>query len=467
MRQLGDDSSVEQFCTYLTAISLFIKGDSFSEDKARVFELSDNKHIETNILTGDDYGKVELVNEQDRSLNLATFNFLETFLDDEINNPNKASNQFHPLDIVYLSNYDEKLQAVVKTPTIALYAKYLGDKGEWGDVLTATFAVIDVISIIFSGYALASGVRGIARIFAIADITISTINLAILSPAVRQALSKTEAGKWFVTHWPIISFCVSAGMLSHYLAKGILKYGKTVKGQLKNNPKLSKQIEELIEESKKVGGHAQGRSIVVTSNPVKVKAFEESFEKLNNLWLKGKLTGDNAIEYLEEAIVHFNHKVVNGKVIQIDFTNCGNTVEALHNFLKSGRIIPAGKSSFQSTKTVATKFKAGRFNDIGKNLDEIKRLNENPVLIRDGESFILYGVLDKQKVIGRNGVFDYNMKGHYMYGIKRNKTIHLYDPQTGEFAIFNTTRGSNFMKILTDPWENIRFREGYQYLKIE
>ncbi len=247
-----DDSSVEQFCTFLTAIVLAIKGKSFSEDKARVFELSDNKHIETNILTGDNYGKVELVNEQDRPFNLFTFNFWETFIDDEINNPNNASNQFHPFDIVYLSYYDEMLQAHVKIPTIAIYAKYLGDKGEWEDVLTATFAVIDVISIIFSGGALVAGVRGIARIFAIIDITVSTINLAILSPAIKRALSRTEAGKWFVTHWPIISFCVSAGMLSHYLAKGILKYGKTVKGQLKNNPKLGKQIDELIEESEKI-----------------------------------------------------------------------------------------------------------------------------------------------------------------------------------------------------------------------
>ncbi|MEC4004911.1 hypothetical protein OX283_009610 [Flavobacterium sp. SUN052] len=45
---------------------------------------------------------------------------------------------------------------------------------------------------------------------------------------------------------------MNAGTISYYLAKGIIKYHKQVQQQLKNEPQLSKQIDELVEESKKV-----------------------------------------------------------------------------------------------------------------------------------------------------------------------------------------------------------------------
>ena len=88
-------------------------------------------------------------------------------------------------------------------------------------------------------------------------------------------------------------------------------------------------------------------------------------------------------------------------------------------------------------------------------------------MIKDGQSFIFYGVFYKRKVTGRNGIFDYDTNGHYMYGIKRNKTIHLYDPQTGEFAKFNTTKGSKFMNLIINEWGRLIYKYGYQYLTIE
>ncbi|MEC4004907.1 zincin-like metallopeptidase toxin domain-containing protein [Flavobacterium sp. SUN052] len=45
---------------------------------------------------------------------------------------------------------------------------------------------------------------------------------------------------------------MSAGTISYYLAKGIVKYHKQVQQQLKNEPQLSKQIDELVVESEKV-----------------------------------------------------------------------------------------------------------------------------------------------------------------------------------------------------------------------
>lgn len=55
-----------------------------------------------------------------------------------------------------------------------------------------------------------------------------------------------------MSHWGIISFCVSLGTISYYLAKGIAKYGKQFKTQVQNEPQLTKQVDELVEESKRV-----------------------------------------------------------------------------------------------------------------------------------------------------------------------------------------------------------------------
>lgn len=223
LKGFDDDNLTKQFCNYLTAVTFLYTKQNI--EKSRNFATSDNTHIETNILYGDEEGKVELRNE----LQLPTFglfglNFINLFTEDvEINNSKKQNNQFHPLDIIYISQYDENNKEVEKYPSIALYGKHLGDKSEWSDVTDAALAVIDIIGIIISAGALNAGVRGAARLFAIIDISISTINLALLNPDLRNRLSKTEAGRWFVNHWGIISFCASMGTISYYLAKGIVK----------------------------------------------------------------------------------------------------------------------------------------------------------------------------------------------------------------------------------------------------
>ncbi|GGB85088.1 hypothetical protein GCM10007424_26420 [Flavobacterium suaedae] len=248
-----DENSIKEFCTYFTALTFLIAGEDI---KPRTFTVSEdgNAHIESNILFGDEEGKVKITNEL--QLPVVGFDSLSIFRylfgkDIEINNPDNESNQFHPLDIIYIKKLDSDLNEVETIPTIALYGKYLGDTSEWSDVTDAALAVVDVIGIITSGGALSAGIRGAARLFAILDVAVSTINLGMAIPGAKGALSKTEAGKWFVTHWGLLSFCVSMGTISYYLAKGIVKYGAKFKEQLKNK-KLAKQIDDLIEESKKV-----------------------------------------------------------------------------------------------------------------------------------------------------------------------------------------------------------------------
>nr|WP_225990337.1 zincin-like metallopeptidase toxin domain-containing protein [Flavobacterium sp. SaA2.13] len=252
--EFDDENAIKEFCTYFTGLSFLKAGEDINP---RTFTVSEdgNSHIETNILFGDEEGKVEITNE----LQLPVFRFdglgIFTYLfgeDVELNNPDSKSNQFHPLDIIYIKKFDADLNEVEIIPTIALYGKYLGDKREWSDVTDVALAVVDIISIITSGGALSAGVRGAARLFAVIDIAVSTINLGITIPGVKEELNKTEAGRWFVSHWGVLSFCFSAGTISYYLAKGIIKHAAKFKEQVKNNKQLTKKVDDLVQESEKV-----------------------------------------------------------------------------------------------------------------------------------------------------------------------------------------------------------------------
>lgn len=322
--EFDDDTYTEQFFLYLTAIASY-KQEGKDIDDIRTFNLNENTHIETNILYGDEEGKVELTNEFQLPVNPLSPVASLFIKDIEINKPKNGSNQLHPLDLIYIQRYDPILDEAIKVPSVAIYGKYLGDRSEWADVLTATFAVIDLVSILLSAGALSAGVRGIARIFAIIDISVSTINLAILEPRIKGALIKTDAGKWFVAHWPLISFCVSSGMISVYLAKGILKYGNQVKSQV-NNKRFSENIDELMNESRKVVDEGEIKKPVGGNGPLgegeEIGKFskrrfnpEKAGGKILNLSWKDVEITQEGIEIVKKHLSRFEDVEANRKMI--------------------------------------------------------------------------------------------------------------------------------------------------------
>jgi len=251
----------ELFCQCISAITFVVEGNNVETKlrEARKFSIGGPNHIESNIASGDEEGKVGLTNEFDSfSLGMATLPLnmasLITFFykDVEINNPENKSNQFHPLDIIYIERYDPDTEQTEYIPTIALYGKYLGDKSEWDDIKLATTVVLNIVGIILSGGTLAAGAVGIARLFAIVDITISTIDLLTLTPGIQKLLKDSEGGKWFLSHWHMISFCVNLGTISYYLAKGIVKYRGQISQHLKGNSQLAENFKKLANESSEI-----------------------------------------------------------------------------------------------------------------------------------------------------------------------------------------------------------------------
>jgi hypothetical protein len=176
-----------------------------------------------------------------------------------------------------------------------------------------------------------------------------------------------------------------------------------------------KGLKEYFEEF--LGGNNYGKSIVETNNPVKVQEFIEGLEKLSKIKIV------NSIDYIKDAMPYFNHKAIGDEVIQISKLNCGNTVESVVNFLKTGKIKLAEPSLMQGLEGVATKFGGGSFSDV-----TIPRLKE---ILNDGEISIIYG---PKKYLPSGKV-----EGHYFVGMKKNNQLHLFDGQTGEYVIFSQT----------------------------
>jgi hypothetical protein len=187
--------------------------------------------------------------------------------------------------------------------------------------------------------------------------------------------------------------------------------------------------------SRHLGGGNYGDSIIATSDKLKVKQFARGLERLREL----NITAENALDHLEEAMPYFNHEIIDGVVVQIDNLNCGNTIEVINEFLKSGKIIKAEPSGYQGLKEVSKKFGGGHFIPA-----KIPRMKD---LMKEGEKVVVYGIKQIIPMRGLRGITEESTKGHFFYGLKKNGELHFYDGQTGEFVKFDprSTKYGNFV----------------------
>lgn len=190
--------------------------------------------------------------------------------------------------------------------------------------------------------------------------------------------------------------------------KKILEFYRKLK---KNEKRLGEFLEEQIHE----GGNSL-KSIVATTDSEEIKAFEEGLKQFSKTIAK-------PFEKMPEAMPYFNHKSIGTEVIQIGDENCGNVVDVLVEYLKTGKLRLAEPSSMQGFETVAAKCGGGKFSDIG-----IPRLE---AVLGDGDIAVIYGA-QKYHPSGR-------VDGHYFVAVKVDKKVHLLDGQSGEFAIYDVS----------------------------
>ena len=104
-------------------------------------------------------------------------------------------------------------------------------------------------------------------------------------------------------------------------AKEVIEYEDELR-KTANKADEVKQMDELIEHLDKIAGMAE--NIKTTKD---VKKFLASAEKL------AKINPGEVLKYLDEALQHFNHKVIGNQVVQISDTNCSLLVQKVDEFL--------------------------------------------------------------------------------------------------------------------------------------
>ena len=196
---------------------------------------------------------------------------------------------------------------------------------------------------------------------------------------------------------------------------------KIVALQLKSALKKfrGKQLEDYLDELVELAGMAE--NLATTKN---VDLFLASATRLESL----NITAKTAMQYLDEALVHFNYQVIDDLVIQIGDKNCVYVVEAVEEYLRTGKIIKVIPSDVQSIYSLASKYK-GTF--LTKTIPQIGDL------MKDGERGIIYGVRNPAN------------KSHVFNVIKINGTLKMVGGQSGLPAVIRQSGYTEFKYLKT------------------
>lgn len=131
--------------------------------------------------------------------------------------------------------------------------------------------------------------------------------------------------------------------------------------------KAGGDIGKLEEEFSRLAGMAE--NIFVSREVLTIEKFEAGWKALQEAIIEGKITAENAIDFIDEARIYFNHKVIiNAKgekeIAQIGSNNCVEVVKVVEEFFRTGKINTASFSEAQQYRELE-KFYNGRFDTYG------------------------------------------------------------------------------------------------------
>lgn len=388
---------------------------------------------------------------------------------------------YHPFYPIYLKDIESqetemKLDSVV--PAFMLKANR--DKQFWSNVITSAEYAADILTTVSgvgnigkfrylakfaakaeklsfvskAGQAVANVRKAVAATAAVVEITSGTVNTLLKLSGARDASwgkSLSEYLFWLelLSLSGELSVAIHNGLRKN--AKEILEHEDDIRKSAKNAEE-TKQIDHALEELKHEGGHIAGESLFATRDAEKVKAFREGLKKFSE---KVK----NPFDHIQEAMPYFNHYLKDDIIAQVHKYNCGNVVESVINFLKTGELKLAKESGYQTFEKVAPKFGGGHFQPARP----FGRLKE---LMKEGEIAVIYGVKSVENVKGPGGIIGQSTKGHYFVGMKKGGELHLFDGQTGEYVVF-ALKDEKFAKFIESKYTKQYASEkegGFKYL---
>jgi hypothetical protein len=178
--------------------------------------------------------------------------------------------------------------------------------------------------------------------------------------------------------------------------KGFLRWIEELIKGIKSGK--AKNGEELLEDVERAVGMAENLKTTIN-----VEEFLASAKRLENI------RPEEALKYLDEALVHFNHEVVDGVVVQISNKNCAVVVQRVDEYIRTGKITKAVAS-----KTTDIKILQDKYSRTFLSIEGLPSLNK---LFKDGDRGIVAGL-------------KYDEEGHVFNVIRENGVLKFIDGQS-------------------------------------
>lgn len=159
-----------------------------------------------------------------------------------------------------------------------------------------------------------------------------------------------------------------SGELTLAIRNGFKRSATKLVGKEEDFARLEKQLDEaVIEENgkrrklnevekKQIREEVKLKAGMAEDIDKYIKMSAEEFEAGLKKLQKANIIPENTMKYLDEALIYFNHRVVNGIVVQIADSNCVNVVQAVEDFLRTGKIIVAKVSEAQKLRVITNKY---------------------------------------------------------------------------------------------------------------
>ena len=135
-------------------------------------------------------------------------------------------------------------------------------------------------------------------------------------------------------------------------------------------------VDDVVESEGKVLDDTVGMAEDI---PIRIKMSNEEFEE--GLKRLSKISPEKALEHLDDALIYFNHHIVDGKIVQISDRNCVNVVQAVEDFLKTGKISIAKSSDAQSYHLLEKIYNSNFLTYNFSTLNKIIKENERGILL--------------------------------------------------------------------------------------
>lgn len=189
--------------------------------------------------------------------------------------------------------------------------------------------------------------------------------------------------------------------------------------------KAGGNITKLDQEISRLAGMAEN---LPPNFSMKAEEFEAGWKALQEAIVEGKITSENAIDYIYEVLPYFNHHVVNGEVVMISNTNCVNVVKNVIEYLTTGELKTALPSEGQEVDLLEqiynNKFKPTTLEDLKAEKG-----------MKEGEIGIIFAYKNISTTI----------KGHVFNIVKKNNRLILPD---GQFGILARTRDYKYFEYI-------------------